>query len=71
MSSGTAEEEVIIVGGGIAGLAVAIALRQRGVTAVILEQAPDLREIGAGLLLAPNACAVLERLGGLAGLRAG
>ncbi len=57
--------EVIIAGGGIAGLAVAIALRQRGVEALVLEQAPELREIGAGLLLGPNACAVLERLGAL------
>lgn len=57
--------EVIVAGGGIAGLAVAIALRQRGVEAVVLEQAPELGEIGAGLLLGPNACAVLEKLGAL------
>ena len=57
--------EVIVAGGGIAGLAVAIALRQRGVEAVVLEQAPQLGEIGAGLLLGPNACAVLEKLGAL------
>ncbi len=60
--------EVIIIGGGIAGLAVAIGLRQRGVAALVLEQAPELREIGAGLLLAPNACAVLELLGALPAL---
>lgn len=63
--------EVIIVGGGIAGLAAAIGLRQRGVEAVVLEQAAELREIGAGLLLGPNACAVLERLGALAPLMDG
>ncbi|MEK7953603.1 FAD-dependent monooxygenase [Luteolibacter soli] len=63
--------ETVIVGGGIAGLAVAIALRQRGVETVVLEQASELREIGAGFLLGPNGCAVLERLGALAGLRAG
>ena len=68
MNSG---EDVIIVGGGIAGLAAAIALRLRGVTALVLEQAPELREIGAGLLLAPNACAVLERLGALPSLLSG
>ena len=64
-------EDVIIVGGGIAGLAAAIALRQRGVAALVLEQATELREIGAGLLLAPNACAVLERLGALPSLLSG
>lgn len=64
-------KEVFIVGGGIAGLAAAIALRQRGVDAVVLEQAPELREIGAGLLLAPNACAVLEKLGALQFLLSG
>lgn len=59
------DSEVIIVGGGIGGLAAAIALRQCGVEAIVLEQAPELGEIGAGLLLAPNACKVLERLGAL------
>ena len=43
-------EDVIIVGGGIAGLAVAIALRQRGVAALVLEQAAELGE-GELLLL--------------------
>ena len=57
--------EIIITGGGIAGLAAAIALRQRGFEVQVLEQAPELREIGAGLLLAPNACKVLEKLGAL------
>lgn len=57
--------ETVIVGGGIAGLAAATALRQRGVETVVLEQSTELREIGAGLLLGPNGCAVLERLGAL------
>lgn len=63
--------ELIIAGGGIAGLATAIALRQRGIEAQVLEQAPEIREIGAGLLLAPNACKVLEKLGALGFLREG
>lgn len=63
--------EILIVGGGIAGLAAAIALRQRGLEPLVLERALELREIGAGLLLAPNACAVLDRLGALPFLLAG
>jgi 2-polyprenyl-6-methoxyphenol hydroxylase-like FAD-dependent oxidoreductase len=62
------EHSVTIVGAGIAGLAVAIALRQRGIGVQVLEQAPELQEIGAGLLLGTNACAVLERLGALQAL---
>jgi 2-polyprenyl-6-methoxyphenol hydroxylase-like FAD-dependent oxidoreductase len=58
--------DVLIAGAGIAGLAAAIGLRKRGIEAVVLEQATELREIGAGLLLAPNACAVLHQLGALA-----
>ena len=64
----TPEDSVTIVGAGIAGLAVAIALSQRGLNVEVLEQAPELQEIGAGLLLGPNACAVLERLGVLQSL---
>ena len=52
-----------IVGGGIGGLALGVALRQRGMDAVVCERAPELREIGAGLLLTPNAAWVLRRLG--------
>jgi 2-polyprenyl-6-methoxyphenol hydroxylase-like FAD-dependent oxidoreductase len=53
----------LVIGAGIGGLAAAIALRQRGMEALVVERAEELREVGAGLLLSPNACAVLERLG--------
>lgn len=59
---------IIIVGGGIGGLACALALRRKGLSCVVFEQASELREIGAGLLLTPNACAVLDGLGVLDGL---
>lgn len=55
--------QVAIVGGGIGGLALGVALGQRGIDAVVCERAPELREIGAGLLLTPNAAWVLHRLG--------
>lgn len=55
--------QVAIVGGGIGGLAAANALIQRGVEVTVFEQAPELGEIGAGVLLTPNAVRQLERMG--------
>ncbi len=57
------QPKILIVGAGIGGLTLAIALRQNGTTAVIWEKARVLREIGAGLLLTPNALWILRRLG--------
>jgi salicylate hydroxylase len=51
------------VGGGIAGLAVAVALARRGARVTVLEQAAALREFGAGLQITPNGGAVLAALG--------
>lgn len=53
----------VVVGAGIGGLAAALALRAVGVDAVVYEQADALREVGAGIQLAPNATRVLHRLG--------
>src|SRR3974390_3526924 len=46
--------QIAIVGGGIGGLTTALALRARGLTATVFEQAGELREIGAGVSLFPN-----------------
>lgn len=54
---------VAIVGGGIGGLAAAAFLRRAGRPAVVYEQAAALGEVGAGLVLAPNAVRLLRRLG--------
>ena len=54
---------VAVAGGGIAGLASALALRQRGLAATVYERAPALREVGAGIALWPNATRALARLG--------
>lgn len=54
---------ILIAGAGIGGLAAAIALRRHGLDAVVCERATELREVGAGLLLSPNAVAVLALLG--------
>jgi salicylate hydroxylase len=55
---------VVIVGGGIGGLATARALTCSGVDDyIVLEQAPELTEIGAGVQVTNNATRVLEYLG--------
>lgn len=54
---------MIIVGAGIGGLAVASGLRAAGWQVTVLEQAPEITEVGAGLSLWPNALQALEALG--------
>ena len=55
--------KVMIVGAGIGGLTAAIALRRAGVGTTVFERAGELREVGAGLLLAANAVRALDELG--------
>lgn len=52
-----------IIGAGVAGLATAAALGQRGKSVRIVEQAPLIREVGAGLQITPNGMRVLRALG--------
>src|SRR5258708_38300869 len=54
---------LLVVGGGIGGLAAALAAAQAGYSAHVLEKAEEFTEIGAGLQLAPNATRMLDRLG--------
>lgn len=61
---------ILILGGGLGGLACAVALRQRGFESIVCEQAPRFDEVGAGLLLSPNAYAVVRALGLLPALEA-
>jgi salicylate hydroxylase len=60
---------VAIAGGGLGGLAAAAFLHQAGVPAVVYEQARELREVGAGIVVPPNAARMLRRLGVLGPLR--
>jgi len=52
-----------IVGGGIGGVAAAVALHRAGIDATVYERANELREAGAGMMLWPNATRVLKELG--------
>jgi salicylate hydroxylase len=63
MATAAEPNTIIIAGGGIGGLATALALAQRGHRSTVLEQASQLGEIGAGIQLGPNAFRVLDQLG--------
>lgn len=54
---------VDVVGGGIAGLATALAFARSGAEVTVHEQAPELTEVGAGLQVTPNGARVLDGLG--------
>jgi salicylate hydroxylase len=56
-------EPILVAGGGIGGLAAAHALARKGLEVRVLEQAPEFREIGAGIQLGPNVFTAFERLG--------
>lgn len=56
-------QEITVLGAGIAGLAVAVALARRGAQVTVLEQAAEITEVGAGLQISPNGVAVLRALG--------
>ncbi len=58
-----AGRSITILGAGIGGLAAAIALARRGAKVTVLEQAPEIAEVGAGLQITPNGAAVLAGLG--------
>ena len=55
-------DRVLIVGGGIAGLATAAGLRRAGIGCEVVEQAPAWAPVGAGIVMSVNAMAVLRRL---------
>jgi 2-polyprenyl-6-methoxyphenol hydroxylase-like FAD-dependent oxidoreductase len=52
-----------IIGGGIGGVAAAVALHRAGIDATVYERANELGEVGAGMMLWPNATLVLKELG--------
>lgn len=63
MSGALQGRAVHIVGAGIGGLTAALALARRGASVTVHERAEDLREVGAGIQISPNAGRVLSALG--------
>lgn len=53
---------IAIIGGGLGGLAAALFLRRAGLEATVYEQAGELREVGAGIVVAPNMVRLLAQL---------
>ncbi|MUV87045.1 NAD(P)-binding protein [Natronomonas sp. CBA1123] len=60
---GESAQNIAIVGGGICGLTLALALEQRGHAPTVYEAASEYRPVGAGILLQTNAMLVFDRLG--------
>ena len=56
-------DEIAIVGGGICGLSLALALHARGIAARVYERAPEVKELGVGVTLLPHAMRELAALG--------
>ncbi len=63
MTRHDADLPVIVAGGGIGGLAAALALSRCGLPVLVLEQAAEIGEIGAGIQLGPNGFAAFDALG--------
>ncbi len=59
----TPDRRIAIIGAGVGGLSLALALRERGIDAEIYERTQELREVGAAVYLAANASRFIERFG--------
>src|SRR5262245_2242864 len=57
------DPRIVIIGGGIGGAAAALSLLRAGFDVQVYEQASELREVGAGIQISPNASRILHRFG--------
>lgn len=57
------QNPILIIGGGIGGLAAALSLSHKGIRTLLIEQADEFREVGAGIQVGPNGFRALETLG--------
>jgi len=57
------EQGIVVVGGGIAGLAFALSLHQRGIACDVYESVPQVKELGVGITLLPHGMRELSALG--------
>src|SRR5713101_2612142 len=55
--------KIAVIGGGIGGLAAALALLRRGIDVEVYEQSRELKEVGAGIQISANGTRVLDTLG--------
>ena len=55
--------KVAIIGGGIGGLSLALALHQRGIACEVFEGVPEVREVGVGITLLPQAGVAMVHIG--------
>jgi 2-polyprenyl-6-methoxyphenol hydroxylase-like FAD-dependent oxidoreductase len=55
--------QAIVIGGGIAGLALSLAMRERGLDCRVYEAVPEVKELGVGITLLPHATRELAALG--------
>src|SRR5579871_77722 len=55
--------DILVIGGGIAGLTFALAMHQRGMTCRVYESAPEIKELGVGITLLPHATREFAGLG--------
>lgn len=68
MSNSIPFRKVLIVGGGIAGIILAILLERDGHNVTIVERAPEIKPVGGGITLTMNGVAMLRRMGLMQGL---